>query len=210
MISGTMIDEIARDRALNRFGIPLCLHVPIAAVDEAAIASYVGEIVRPLSGGSSRRAFLVRAREQLLIESCYPISDEPNAAIFHEPMQVWVHVGYNSYRAAYRRGFPEADIAGLVLSHAMNRRVAALKGFGFVRITPTSRRANSSSAFSENWGVALHSDPYQVAVNKQLGMFIQYADLTELMLMLDINLGGAVMDAVNEGQKLIRPRIADK
>lgn len=36
--------------------------------------------------------------------------------------------------------------------------------------------------------------------------FIQYADLSDLMLMLDMMLGGGVMDAVNEGQKLIEPR----
>jgi len=201
-----LIDAIARDRALNRFGVPLCLHVPIAAIDEAAIAAYIGDIVRPLSRGSTRRALLVARREPPAIDRCYPISDDPGAGIFHEHLQVWVHVAYNSYRAAYRRAFPGADISGLVLSHAMNRRVAALKGFGFVRITPTSRRANSSSAFSEDWGVALHRSPRQMAANGQLGAFIQYADLTELMLMLDMNLGGGVMDAVNAGQRLLRPR----
>jgi hypothetical protein len=36
--------------------------------------------------------------------------------------------------------------------------------------------------------------------------FIQFADLSDLMLMLDINLGGGVMAIVNEGQKLVRPR----
>lgn len=88
----------------------------------------------------------------------------------------------------------------------MNRRVAALKGFRFVRLTPTSRAANSRSAFSEGWGVELHSDPAQMAANRRRGAFLQYADLTELMLMLDMRLGGGVMDAVNEGRRLIRPR----
>ena len=201
-----MIDDIARERALNRFGVPLCLHGPIAAIDEAAITGYIGDIVRPLSRGNPHRALLVARREPPTIDVCYPISDHPGAGIFHEHLQVWVHVAYNSYRAAYRRAFPDAEMSGLVLSHAMNRRVAALKGFEFVRITPTSRRANSSSAFSEDWGVALHRSPHQMAANRQLGAFIQYADLTELMLMLDMNLGGGVMDAVNEGQKLLRPR----
>lgn len=135
-----------------------------------------------------------------------PIWDHPASSIFHAPLQVWVHVAYNGYRPAYRRGFPDEDIGGLVLSHAQNRRVAALKGFEFVRLTPTSRRANSSSAFSEGWGVDLHSQPHQMVANRSSGAFIQYADLTELMLMLDVSLGGGFMDAVNEGQKLIRPR----
>jgi hypothetical protein len=88
----------------------------------------------------------------------------------------------------------------------MNRRMAALQGFDFVRIPPTSRGANSSSVLVKGWGVALHSDPYQMEANRRRGVFVQYADLTDVMLMLDIRIGGGVMDRVNEGQKLIRPR----
>lgn len=203
-----MIDDVARDRALNRFGIPHCLHVPIAAVNEQAITDYVGDIVQVLSGRGARKAFLVQARPAVPIDTCYPIWDHPGSAIFHAPLQVWVHEQYRRYRPAYRRAFPDEDIQGLVLSHALNRRVAALKGFGFVRLTPTSRGANSSSAFSEQWGVALHSEDSQMKASRRLGAFIEYADLTGLMLMLDMNLGGGVMDAVNEGFKLIRPRPA--
>ena len=202
-----MIDEIARDRALNRHGIPLCLHVPIAAVDEAAILNYVGEIRAVLSGGGVRRAFLVEAWPPEARDPSYPIWDEPGSAIFHRPLQVWVHVGFTRYRQAWRRAFPDEPLGDAVLSHAMNRRTAALKGFGFVRITPTSRSANSSSAFSEGWGVALHGEPYQMEANRRRGVFIEYADLTGLMLMLDMKLGGGVMDTVNEGQKLGRPRV---
>lgn len=201
-----MIDEIARDRALNRHGIPLCLHVPIAAVDEAAIATYVGDIKAVLSGGGQRRAFLVEAYPPAPRDPCYPIWDEPGSAMLHQPEQIWVHIGYTRYRQAYRRAFPDDQLGEMVLSHAMNRRIAALKGFDFVRITPTSRGANSSSAFSEGWGEKLHSDPDQMAANRARGVFIQYADITDLMLMLDISLGGGVMDVVNEGRKLVRAK----
>lgn len=201
-----MIDEIARERALNRHGIPLCLHVPIAAVDEFAIASYVGKISAVLSGGGQRRAFLVEAFPPAPRDPCYPIWDEPGSAMLHQPEQIWVHVGYTRYRQAYRRGFPEAELGEMVLSHAMNRRIAALKGFGFVRITPTSRGANSSSAFVEGWGKALHNDPSQMDANRRRGVHIEYADITDLMLMLDIKLGGGVMDVVNDGRRLVRPR----
>jgi hypothetical protein len=114
-------------------------------------------------------------------------------------MQVWVHVTYTRYRRAYQRAFPTENIDDKILSHAMNRRAAALQGFRYVRITPISRNANSSSAFSEGWEVA-------EAPTNTRGTFIQYADLCALMLMLDMKLGGGVMDAVNEGQKLVRPR----
>jgi hypothetical protein len=204
-IPAPMIDEIARDRALHRHGIPECLHVPIAAVDEAAISTYVGEIRQTLSG-RGRRAFLVQAQTPPPIDSRYPIWDKPGSAIFHRPLQVWVHVGFTRYRQAYRRAFPDEPLGDAVLSHTMNRRLAAVKGFSFVRITPTSRAANSSSVLAEGWGVALHSDPYQMEANRRRGVFIEYADLTDLMLMLDMRLGGGVMDTVNEGQKLIRAR----
>jgi len=200
-----MIDEVAREWALTRWGLPECLHVPIAAVDETAITRHVGDIVRSLSRELTREAVLVRARATPQPDDRFPIWRIEASAIFRSELQVWVDVAYTRYRSAYRRAFPEEAIADKVLSHAMNRRVAALKGFRYVRITPTSRRANSSSSFSEEWGVTFHSTRDQMAANRRRGAFIQYADLTELMLMLDMNLGGGFMDAVNEGQKLVRP-----
>ena len=35
------------------------------------------------------------------------------------------------------------------------------------------------------------------------GAYIQYADLSDLMVMMNIKLGGGVMDVVNEGQYLV-------
>lgn len=87
----------------------------------------------------------------------------------------------------------------------MNRRIATIKGFQYVRLTPTSRSANSSSAFSEKWGVSLWRKPTELASFKKRGMAIQYADLADLMLMLNMHLGGGIMDAVNASQKLILP-----
>lgn len=199
-----MIDPVASERA-QRYGVPACLRVPIAAIDEAAIGLYVGEIIQTLSGNGTRRAFIVRAHAPPPRDPALPIWDEPGSAVLYQPLQVWVHRGYTRYAKAYRRAFPDFA-AGPVLSHAMNRRLAALKGFEFVRITPTSNVANVSSAFSERWAVTRHGVPKQVEINRKLGLSVQYADLTDLMLMLDMKLGGGVMDAVNEGQKLIRPR----
>lgn len=80
-------------------------------------------------------------------------------------------------------------------------------GFAYVRIVPNSRGCNSSSAFSEQWGVTLHGKSEQAAANRRRGAFIHYADLAALMVMKDMKPGGGVMDAVNEGQKLVRPPI---
>lgn len=94
----------------------------------------------------------------------------------------------------------------MVLSHAKNRRVAALQGFQYVRLTAVSRGCNSSSAFSEQWGVSYHSIPEMIEINRSRGVSIAYADLSDLMLIMNIKVGGGVMDAVNEGQKLVCPR----
>jgi hypothetical protein len=199
------VDHAAQEVALTRSALPECLHVPIAAVDETAIATYVGEIKRVLTEGSPRRALLVRTKEPPPLDTRLPIFRLPASDILHQREQVWVHIEFAGYRRAYRKAFPDETIDGKVLSHALNRRMAALMGFGYVRITPNSRGCNSSSGFSEQWGVTLHSTPEQVAANQRRGAFIHYADLAALMVMLDIKPGGGVMDAVNEGQKLVRP-----
>jgi len=199
-----MLDLVASERA-RRYGIPHSLRVPIAAVDEPAIEKFVGHVVRTLSGNGRRHALLVETHAPPPADLTLPIWANPASAILHQSLQVWVHRDYGSYRAAYRRAFPDADLHGLVLSHAMNRRLAAIKGFQFVRLTPTSRGANSSSAFSEEWAIDRHKLAEQIEASRKLGLFVQYGDLTDLMLMLDLKLGGGFMDAVNEGQKLIRP-----
>lgn len=199
------VDEIAREAALHRWALHGCLHVPIAAISEEAIQTYISDIVEVLSGRSPGRAFLVRIAEPTPPDRRLPIWDQPRSEIFHRPLQVWVDITYTRYRAAYRRAYPEEDISGRIISHAMNRRTAAAKGYRFVRVTSASRSSNSSSAFTENWAVDLHGraqDPEKA----RGGASIQYADLSDLMLMLDLRLGGGVMELINEGQRLVRPR----
>lgn len=183
---------------------------PIAALDEAAIARYVGEIERVVVEGSPRKALLVIAPEPRPIDHELPIWEIPGSTILRERRQLWVHIGFAGYRRAYKKAFPDDPIEGQVLSHALNRRMAARMGFDYVRLTPVSRGCNSSSGFSEQWGVALHSMPDQAEANRKRGAFVQYADLVSLMVMLDMKPGGGIMDAVNEAQKLVRPRVVRK
>jgi hypothetical protein len=202
------VDHAAKAVALRQWALPECLHVPIAALDEAAIKNYIGEIERVLVDGSPPKAFIVKIGEPPPIDPKLPIWDLASSRVFFLRRQVWVHIAFTRYRNAYKNAFPEDSIEGKVLSHMMNRRVAALKGFRYVRLTPTSRGCNSSSGFSENWGVALHGTPEQIEANRRRGAFIQYADLCDLMVMLDLKIGGGVMAIVNEGQSLVRPRAA--
>lgn len=199
-----LVDHAARELAVTRWALPDCLHVPIAAVDETAIRTFIGDVEQILADGSPPKALLVNAKEPVPIDPDLPIWEIPSSGMLHLRRQVWVHIDFTRYRNAYKKAFPGDAIDGKVLSHAMNRRTAALKGFTYVRITPTSRGCNSSSAFSEKWAVDLHSTPEQVAANRRRGAFIQYADLSDLMVMLDLKIGGGVMAAVNEGQRLVR------
>jgi hypothetical protein len=51
--------------------------------------------------------------------------------------------------------------------------------------------------------VKWHGSAEKLAARRIRPPYIQYADLADLILMLDIKPGGGVMDTVNEAQKLI-------
>jgi hypothetical protein len=201
-----LVDAAAREIAIRKWALPECLHVPVAAVNVEAIDSYIGDVERVLSPGAPPKALLVKIPGPPAIDPLLPICQHPNSFVLHARLQVWVHIAYTRYRHAYRKAFPEESIAGRIMSHCMNRRTAALKGFDYVRITPASRGANSSSAFSEGWGVARYREMKAKARIPTRPPFIQYGDLCDLMLLLDLHLGGGTMAAVNEGQQLVRYR----
>ena len=58
---------------------------------------------------------------------------------------------------------------------------------------------------TENWGVTYRSTPQMLATNRGLQTFIQYADLADLVKMLNLKTGGSFQDAVNEAQALGTP-----
>jgi hypothetical protein len=191
-------------RIPQRSGLLPCLYVPVAARDTTAIETYVGKIVARLARRPPSHALLVEAHEPEKADVRLPIWGLPEAAVLHYPRQVWVHVDYGAYRRAYIRAFPEVALAGLVLDHVMNRRVARLKGFTYLRIVPISRQANSShGGLSEGWGVEHHSSPRMMELNRASQAVVQYADLADIVKMLNMAGGGSVMDTVNEAQKLV-------
>lgn len=181
-----------------------CLYVPVAARDASAIETYIGKIARPLTHDGSSKALLVWVHAPGTLDDRLAIWRVPGAAILHASTQVWVHVDYSAYRQAYRRGFPDADLSDLVLDHVMNRRVARLKGFEYLRIVPISRGANSShGGLSEGWSVAHHSTPQMKEKNRASQAAVQYADIADIAKMLNLQGGGSLMDGVNEAQKLV-------
>ena len=199
------VDEKAKEIALRRWVLPECLYVPIAAVSEEAITRYIGEVVEVLSRGSPNHALLVRVPSPPPADLRLPIWEVAGSKDLFAPLQVWVHIHYTRYRSAYKKAFPHEDIATKVLSHTKNRRMAGHQGFQYVRLTAVSRGCNSSSAFSEQWGVTYHGSAKMIEINQSRSVSIAYADLSDLMLLMNLSVGGGVMDTVNQGQKLVSP-----
>lgn len=173
-----------------------------------AIEKYVGQIVRVLTPASPNKALLIQPYEAPPLNRRLPIWAIKESAILHHSRQVWVHVDYRGYREAYTRAFPDQPLNELVLDHILNRRMARAMRFDYLRIVPISRGANSSSGgLPEKWGVAYQSSPEMLRINAQRQSFIQYADLGDIVKMLNLKTGGALQDAVNEAQSLVRESI---
>lgn len=200
------IDEYAQEKAIRRFGLPICAHIPIAARSEAAIVKYIGRIISILVPGTPNQALVVEIDEAPELDLRMPAWKLPQAAVLHAKKQVWVHVDHRQYRDSYQKAFPEPLSTDIILDHVMNRRMARLIAFPYLRIVPISRGSNSSSGgLCEKWGVAYHSSPRMIELNKASPAQIQYADISDLVKMLDIKTGGSLQDPVNDGQALFEP-----
>lgn len=201
-----LVDEFARRHATERYGLPLCLHIPIAARDEAAIHTHVGRVVDVLVPGTPPKALLVEVAPLVERDTMLPIWGLPEALVLRRPLQVWVHVNFKGYRRAYAKAFPAENIRDRVLDHVMNRRVARFKDFMYLRIVPVSREANSSSGgLSEKWAVEYHGSPDMRAKYLTSPARIQHADLADIVKMLSQKTGGSLQDPVNDAQALVRP-----
>ncbi len=197
------IDPVAREVAFKKSVLPEYLHVPIAAVDESSICKYIGSIVGVISFNTVRRALVVRIPPPPKRDQRLPIWKLAESAVLYQTTQLWVHVNYTGYRKAYKRAFPKEDTTRKVINHILNRRIARIKGYDYVRVSAVTRGVNSSSGYSENWGVNIKLKPDMTKENIRGGAYIKYADLSELMAMMNIKLGGGVMNVVNEGQYLV-------
>lgn len=197
------VDHFAKEIAISKYALPETVHIPVAAKDESDIVTYIGRITEVLVGGAPNRALLVEPYN-IPPKDDLPIWQLPEATMLHQPKQVWVHVDYSGYRKAYLKAFLELEDSKYVLDHIMNRRVARLKYYTYLRIVPISRAANSSSGgLSEKWAVEYHSSPQMRKINKDSPARIQYADLSDIVKMLNIKTGGSLQDPVNEAQHLV-------
>ena len=198
-------DDFAHELAESRFGLPRCLHIPIAARDEASVHSHVGRVIDVVVAGSPSMALLVETEPSERMDSTLPIWQEPGASNLFRSPQLWVHVDFQYYRPAYAKAFSTENISGLDVDHVLNRHVAKVKDFMYVRLVAISPAANrSSGGLSEKWAVEYHSSERMRAKNLSSPARIQYADLADIVKMLDRKTGGAHQDPVNEAQALVR------
>ena len=192
-------------RIPQRSRVPPCLYLPIAARSIESIEKFVGSVQRVLSQPKSKAALLVNPYH-CKPEACkLPIWQHQNVNVLNQLGEVWVQVDYKYYRNAYLRAYPETD-RNLVLDHVLNRREARLKGFEYLRLVPISRAVNSShGGLSERWGVDYHNSPEMRKINNASKAEVQYADLTNIIKMMDIQGGGGLMENANTTQKLVAP-----
>lgn len=184
-------------------GLLPCLYIPIAARDLNAIETYVGKIVMRLTSDATDRALLVEAHEPEKADDRLAIWRHPAAAILQHSKQVWVHADFRNYRRGYMEAFPDFDLSDVVIECVMNRRVARLKGFMYLRLIPISRASSSYLGTSMGWAVQYHSSPEMREKNRVSHAAVQYADLADIAMMLGMKGGGSFVDDVNEAQKLV-------
>jgi len=196
------VDPIAKRIVLEERRLTEDLHVPLAAVDEDSISSFVGEIIRVVSFRTANRALLVRVPVPAADQRSLPIWQLGRSALIHPPIQLWVHIKYTAYRNAYKRAFPQENIKSQVLHHTTSRRKAEINGYQYVRLSPIPRRVNSSMALPERWYANLpHADTDPASIRK--GAMVRYADLDDLLVIMGVVLGGKPMNVVNEAQYLV-------
>lgn len=199
------VDPHARMMAIERFALPDCLHLPIAARREEDIRRFVGNISKVVAPGPPCMALIVEGAWNFPVDPHLLIWGHPGATELRRQFQLWVHVDFRGYRSAFQRAFPGLLTANMVVDHVLNRRVARLKDFQYLRVCAISRGANSSSGgLSEKWAVEYHSSPSMRAKNMASPAHIQHADLADIVKMMDLKTGGALQDPVNAAQALLR------
>ena len=203
--------------AMNWFAkswTPPCLRVPVAASDLHSLTRFVGTIEGELSRCGSLRALLIRVPEphSRPKDSCdldLPVWDLEEAKVFHANPQVWVHVDYTRYRAAYKRVHPQLDLSEYVIDHIENRRRARFLGWQYLRLCHVTRTVNSSSGkASEQMGVDFAPT---VVYRESMGWGnIRYADVADLAKILGFRMGGVPMEGLEDVLHLFEPRAGRK
>lgn len=211
------------DPTANTFGLPACLRVPIAAAGIEAITEYVGALVDRIVARDGRiNAVCVEPYDRAPREDPrVALWREPGAAFYraqlHPARQVWVHVDYRRYRAAYLHfGMPPLP-AGHVLDHVQNRAAIRLRGYShpYLRLCPVSAAVNTSGGVDAGGEgmekayvrslLASRPDELDGTLARFARRKIIYADPMDLTKMLDIAPGTQVLNGVRDTMQLLYP-----
>ena len=196
------IDKKAKEMA-NIWGMPSDVHIPIAARDMSSIIKYIGNI-NNIETVQPEKAFMVTPHFYPELNTKLPLWGLKESAILHCNKQVWVHVDYSSYRNAYIKACANEDVKEFFLDHILNRRIARLKGFNYLRIIPVSPNVNTSSGgVTEKYGFKHHSTDRMKKLNQENQPFIQYADIADIVKMLNQKTGGKFQDIICESLNLL-------
>lgn len=186
---------------VRTFGLQQDLFVPIAARNVEEIEAYVGKVNRLVYGRKRPvNAVLVEAVRPEQNDNV-PLWREPEATTYyqrlHPPLQLWVHVDYRGYRAAWKRLGLSHLGHDVVLDHIQNRAAVRLAGHNhqFIRLCPISSATNTNAGLNngaegiEKAGLRILKHQHKNTrrrVEKQLTAPIILADPADLTKMLDI------------------------
>ncbi len=199
------IDHKAKEKAAI-YGMPPDVHIPIAARDKNSIIKYIGNI-EPVSNINPEMAFFVTTHSIPELNKKLPLWALRESEILHREKQVWVHVDYKGYRTAYIKACPEDDVKGYVLDHIMNRRVARLKGYSYLRIIKVNSDVNTSSGgVTEKYGFDYHSTDRMKKINSESEAFIEYGDIADVIKMLNKKTGGKFQDIIRDSLYLFEEK----
>lgn len=202
------------------FGLQKCLQIPIAAASLEVLESVVGIVeARRVSRDGRVNAVLIKAHPRPSETCGVGLWESPLAPVFRDclrpPYQVWVHVDYHSYRAAWRI-FGMPDPGADFLDHICNRRAIRLRRYAhpYLRLCPVSRLVNTSAGaktggegmehdFAAN--ITQYSEEIQEEFWKANEVPIVLADPMDLTKMLNIGPGTGTLSGVRDTQGLFYP-----
>lgn len=202
---------------LETYGLPPCLHIPVAAASVSVLEQFVGTVLeRRTSRAGRMNALLIQPHHVPSRTAGVLLWHEPNArecfARLHPERQVWVHVDHNGYRDSWRK-FKMPDPGANFLDHVLNRRAIRLlkSAHPYLRLCPVSRRVNTSSGgvhggegrqceFLAN--LNSYSEGIQAAVWKTSEEPLRLADPMDLTKMLNLPPGTKTLDGVRDVQHL--------
>lgn len=205
---------------IESFGLPSCLHLPIAVESVDLLEARVGRVVaRRISRQGRINAVLIESHPAPSLTPGVGLWEHPRAeewrARLHPVRQVWVHVDYHGYRGAWRAlGMP--DPGAEFLDHIANRRAIRMRRYAhpYLRLCPVSHQVNTSGG-SAHGGEGLecdfisHLEDYSAGIQEELWKAnaapMLLADPMDLTKMLNLPPGAVTLDGVRDIQGLFYP-----